>query len=179
MLIDAGLMDEPDAETQTLMIPATGAMELGAVLTWEPPANGSVDLGTVERAVLQLHERLRFESCGYDPWQAVAVAQNLSAQGVPMLALPAMSANLQSMARELLSAFQTGALAIHRDQRLIEDLQSAQLNERSYGFRISFPRTAKGGHGDRAQALLLALLALRNIERVRPQVIEGPLLCWP
>jgi hypothetical protein len=156
--------------------PGTGRMRLAWVGVWRPRQGLRVDLGQVEQAILDVHQRFRLARLAVDPWQAELLMTRLSKAYIPVEPVPFVPSNLQGMATATLEAFTGRQIDLYRHEQLIADLQGLRLEEKGYGTRLASPR-GPAGHGDCATALALALHAARPYLNYRPPMIEGPLIC--
>lgn len=111
----------------------------------------------------------------FDPYQAAQLSQELRAQGVLTEQFTFSSSSVGRLATTLHHLLREKALAIPRDQELIDELVNVRLRETSPGvFRLDHDR---GKHDDRAIALALAahhLIDGTDVERrvyARPQVV--------
>src|SRR5690606_7632514 len=100
---------------------ASQQVYLGHIQSWAPPPNGTISLEAVRAGVLDAHRRFRLDGLFYDPFQAVLLAQEL-AREIPVHEVPFVPANLDAMARALLSAFRDRTIHLFDDPDLIRDL---------------------------------------------------------
>ncbi|HQZ65473.1 MAG TPA: hypothetical protein PLY87_10380 [Planctomycetaceae bacterium] len=110
----------------------------------------------VERAMIVLHERFNLKTTGYDPYQAALMAQRLELQRVRMKEVPFTGKNLDHMANTMLDVFRSRRIELFNCERLIADLRRLQIEEKSYGYRLSATRD-EAGHADTATAFAIAL----------------------
>jgi phage FluMu gp28-like protein len=89
-------------------------------------------------------------------WQAVLMAEQLTAGGIRCHPLSFNVKNLDLMARDLLEVFQNRWIRLFRDEALLADLYRLNVIERPQGFRLDAKRD-KTGHADRATALAMAI----------------------
>jgi hypothetical protein len=135
---------------------------LGECLAWTPTRGHEVDLQAVENAVVQLHAKFNLRVVGYDPSQAIHMAQRLNRRGVRMQEVPFVGRNLHTMAETLIELFNARAIDLYDDPALIRDLGRLSIAEKPYGFRLEAVADASG-HADRATALAIALPILRDL----------------
>jgi hypothetical protein len=154
----------------------TGRMRLAWVGVWRPRQGLRVDLGQVEQAILEVHQRLHLARLAADPWQSEYLITRLGKAYVPVEPVPFVPSNLQGMATATLEAFTGRQIDLYHHEQLITDLQALRLEEKGYGTRLASPR-GPAGHGDCATALALALHAARPYQNYRPPIIDGPLVC--
>src|SRR5262249_3384631 len=119
---------------------------------------GKVDLEAVEHAVADLHQRFRFVSVGYDPYQAELMAQRLTCRGVWMREVPFVGSNLNTMATVWLETFRSRRIDLYPHDRLVADLRRLSIVEKTYGYKLEATRDADG-HADVATALAICLPA--------------------
>lgn len=171
-MVDAPGYDEPQAD----WMPGSGRTKLVACEVWQPSPGQRVSLEEVRIAALGLHKIFNF-SLGYDPSQAILMAEQLQAAGVPALPMPFVAENLKGMCQVVLDSFTEKALDLYDNPRLLADLRALRVAEKNYGVRLTSPRGVNG-HGDAATALSIALLmAKRHAGQVFNRTINRPLLC--
>jgi len=155
----------------------TQDLRLAYAESWAPdPKTGKVDLMAVECALLRMNERYGFTVVGFDPFQAALMAQRAERQGVKMREVPFTGKALDEMATTLLDVFRSRRITLYNHSRLITDLGRLQIEEKSYGHRLSATRD-ENGHADLATALAIALpLAVQESGRtpVRLKSMLGP-----
>ncbi len=136
----------------------SGSGRINVVLcrSWKAPPGGTVDLRVVRNEVYWISRQFALRCIAFDPYEAVLLAQELGGLGIPMLEVPFRGQNLDHMARDLVSIFRDGRIALYDDPELIEDLRSLRVEERAWGVRLGAPRDAKG-HADLAFALAVGL----------------------
>jgi hypothetical protein len=155
--LDLGLRHDHSGLIAIAVNRTTQKLRLAYAKSWKPdPITKSVNLITVEREVLEAHQRFGFATVGFDPWQAALLAQRLELQGVPMKEVPFVGKNLTEMATTLLDVFRSRRIALYDHPALITDLGKLQIEEKSYGHRLSATRD-ESGHADLATALAIAL----------------------
>ena len=110
---------------------------------------------------------------GYDPWQAELMAARCSHQKVKMREVRFTGENLNLMASTLLDVFRSRQIDLYDDSRLIDDLGRLNIEERSYGHRLTATHNASG-HADLATAFAIALpIAVKELARVPLTVSVG------
>lgn len=135
----------------------TQQLALAYARSWSPDLRtGKIDLMQVEEAVAEAHKQYNLSACGFDPYQAELMAQRLSQRTVPMREMQFTGANLNLMANTLLDVFRSRRITLFRHPALLADLNHLQLEEKSYGYRLSATRD-ETGHADLATALAIAL----------------------
>jgi phage terminase large subunit-like protein len=73
------------------------------------PGN-ETDFDTIESDILELCQRFRVASIGFDPWQSTQMAQRLRAEGVSMLEFRTTTQNFSPAIHELDAAMRAGRL---------------------------------------------------------------------
>jgi phage terminase large subunit-like protein len=82
------------------------------------PGN-ETDFDTIESDILELCQRFRVVSIGFDPWQSTHMAQRLTAEGVEMVEFRATTQNFSPAIIELDAAMRAGRLR-HGGNPLLE-----------------------------------------------------------
>lgn len=127
---------------------------------WEPSSRtGEVDLMAVEDWCRQMWRHYNIVWFGYDPFQAVLMAQRLRSKGAPMYPVSFQGGkNLTAMASGLMTIVETGKLAAYHDedQRLHRDLLKMNIIEKEYGYKLAALRD-EFGHADVGTALVVTL----------------------
>lgn len=169
--LDLGIRNDHSAVIVLGYKQATMEIRLAESKSWAPdPVTGQVDLMEVERYLLAMHQRFKLRSVAFDPWQAVMLSQRLTMQSLPMVEIPFTGKNLTLMATNLLEVFRSRRILMFHDPQLIDDLGRLQIEEKSYGHRLTATRDASG-HADKATGLALAIpQALEQMEIIVPFV---------
>jgi phage terminase large subunit-like protein len=155
--LDLGIKHDHSALVVLAGSHQTLQLRLVSARAWKPDSkSGKVDLIAVEQAVLDAHQRYKFRSVGFDPYQAELLSQRLSARGVPMEEMTFTGANLNRMASTLLDVFRSRRLTLYNHPALIADLGRLSIEEKSYGHRLA-ATSNESGHADLATALAIAL----------------------
>lgn len=126
---------------------------------WEPPPmGGEINLSAVEETCLTVSRAFRLYWFGYDPAQAVFMAQRLRGKGCPMQEMVFNGRNLDHMATAMVQAVEEGILKIYRDEedRLRRDLGKLTIVEKPYGYKLEAVRD-EFGHADVGTALAICL----------------------
>lgn len=160
-----------------------GQIRLAFTKMWKPAKGKRVDLQEVEDTLVELHQQFTFKQLNYDPWEARHLASRLQASGLgklvtgtnrrvalPMVEISQTGQNLQRIASTLLEAFNDGRVLLFNDPDLMRDLRRLRVEERQYGFRLTFPRD-EHGHGDLGTAFALAMLAASELAAKRRAVV--------
>jgi hypothetical protein len=147
---------------------ADRVVNLKHVESWRPQdfAGGQVDIATVEKAVITATRDFEVNVWGFDPWQALHLAQNLAKRGVPVYETPFTASNKDIMARSLLSAFRERLIRLYPDAELRRDLLRLRIRESAThgGYRLDSIKDEQG-HADRAIALAIALPSALRVAR--------------
>jgi phage terminase large subunit-like protein len=116
---------------------------------------------TVERTLLDLHERFYLQRVLYDPYQMHAVAQRLERAGVPMQEYPQSVPNLTACSQNLYELIQGRNLILYPNGSIRLAISRAVAVETPRGWRIS--KDKQSHKIDVVVALAMAALAaLRN-----------------
>jgi phage terminase large subunit-like protein len=164
-MIDLGLMEAPQDETEYRHFPGTGQLKLSAVKIWTPAKGEPIRFDEIEREIIRLHDLFPISRLAADPWQCEDLLQRLHyKQGINAVATPFTPGNLQSMAQVTLDCFREKSIELYPHDQLTADLKSMRIVEKSYGWRLQ-PGSSQDGtpHGDASTALALALHASKEI----------------
>ena len=142
----------------------TGKLRVVHVQSWKPRPGLRVSVEAVEDAILKVHRRFRLALLAYDPWQSEYLAERLRKQKICTREVNFTPSNLQAMATVTIEAFSERMIELYSHDELLSDLRSLRVVEKSYGWRLD-PVRDGSGHGDRAVALSLALMAAKEITR--------------
>jgi hypothetical protein len=145
-------------------------VRLAKVESWAPPSGGKIDLRRVKRAVADLDKRFSFRRLFFDPYQAELLVQELNF-GSRCEAVPFTAASLTEMASVVLEGFHARELDLSPDAGLLSDLHGLRLIDKGLTYRLDSVRSSSG-HGDKATAFCLALLAVRRYPS-RPPCYPG------
>jgi len=155
--LDLGVKHDHSAHVVLATKFGSNRVKLVHCRSWAPGPEGQVDLTAVEEDVLACHQRYDLVMCGFDPNQALLMAQRLVKRGVPMVECSfAAGKMLDRMARDLLSAFRSRMIELYDDPALVNDLHRLTIVERKYGFKLEAV-SDEHGHADRAIALAIVL----------------------
>jgi hypothetical protein len=149
-------------------------VRLAHVMSWAPPPGGKIDLRRVKRAIEDLDKCFSFRKLFFDPYQAELLAQELG-WGTRLEAVPFTAASLTEMASVVLESFHARELDLYPDQGLLSDLHGLRLIDKGLSYRLDSTRSS-AGHGDKATAFCLALLAVRRYPSRPPCYVEGEAL---
>lgn len=177
MMCEAGVCEWPLPESDITNVPATHRIKLVGCWTWHPSDGRKIQLDDVENTILTLHRTFNF-TLGFDPYQAIHLAQRLSQEGVRCEEVGFTGPNLCSMCSEVLSRFAEHTIELFPHDELLADLHNLQVAERSYGTRLESPR-GPSGHGDSSTSLAIALHCSKETHEIRIANQGAPLLCYP
>ncbi len=129
------------------------------VAVWSGSRRHPVDLGAVEGWLASGMQGLRRPQSSADPYQAVALLQNLSRRGIRVTQYNfSQSADRQARAHHVPARVHDRQLDLPADEALVDELAAAKLIERSPGvYRFDH---AAGAHDDRVVATALAVQAI-------------------
>jgi hypothetical protein len=138
----------------------TRRLKVCQVKDWSPGLFRKVNLAEVQDEVAAIC--LSFGALLYiDPSQAELLGQTLTAKGVQLELVPFIGKTLNEMASNLIEVFTDRTIDLFPNKALQDDLRRLQLKETPSGWRLVPARTAQG-HGDRATALSLSILAAKR-----------------
>jgi phage terminase large subunit-like protein len=92
---------------------------------------------TIEATLKELAHRFQFRKILFDPWQMQAVAQRLTAAGLPVEEFPQTSGNLTAASQNLYDLIQGNNLVLYADAPMRLAASRAVAVESSRGWRIS------------------------------------------
>lgn len=152
-------------EREYVQIPGTGRVRVANVRVWRPRPGHQVPLEDVRLHILDLHRRFKLRRVLLDPHQSGHLSQLLRRDRVPAELVWQTGPKLTEQATALVNVFQNQLIDLFDEPDLIGDLRRLQLEEKSYGFRLSTERSATAlgtVHGDAASALSIALPSMVN-----------------
>ena len=175
-MVEAGLVDAPTDEIESIFHEGTGQIKLACVDVWEP-GREKVSIDAIEKRIIEVDSKFRLAGLAVDPWQAAQLIERLQKQGVNTTGLDFVPNNLKAMATAVLGVFQDSRIELYRHAQLIADLRALRVVEKSYGVRLMPSQTSQGTrHGDAATALALALLLAKKMEFGAIQNLNQPLI---
>jgi len=179
---DLGHGQRPEPETSTRIVPGSGRLKLARCKAWKPTGNRRVSLDAVKAWVLEKHEAFRFRCVALDPSQGELLAEQLRQAGLHIDLRDQTATTLTEQAVGLLDALQERRIDMYADPDLLADLQRARALEKSYGWRLWWPRkTGEGpgtGHGDLGTALSIGVAVSKRYKtRPGPPRVDRPLVC--
>jgi hypothetical protein len=183
---DLGLIElppEPPAYEE-IRHPGDGLLRLEQLRLWRPQPGRQVSLTEVEDAVLEADRQYRFEGVCVDAWQAVGMAERLTAAGLPVTTVAFTGGVMQQMSGLLLNGINDGSLRLFPHPSLLSDLKRLRVKATAQGWRLESPRGGPAdanatGHGDTVAALSLALLAAKRSAYSGRAQAQRELVCWP
>jgi phage terminase large subunit-like protein len=92
---------------------------------------------TIEATLKELSHRFQFQKIMFDPWQMMAVAQRLTASGLPVEEFPQTAGNLTAASQNLYDLIEGGNLVLYPDAAMRLAASRAVAVETSRGWRIS------------------------------------------
>ncbi len=131
---------------------------------WVPRPGSPVQLGDVERWLLEAHRSYGSPTLVVDPWQALSTAQRLRSAGVRVQEFTFSAQSVGRLALTLHRLLAERLVALPDDAELLEELANVRLRETSPGaYRLDHDA---GHHDDRAIALSLAAYHLVEVPPV-------------
>ena len=105
---------------------------------FQPQPDDPLDFeATVERTLLEMRGRYEVRELRYDPYQLVAVAQRLTAVGLPMVEFPQTVPNLTEASTNLYELIKGRNLTVYPDEEMRLSVSHAVALETSRGWRIA------------------------------------------
>jgi phage terminase large subunit-like protein len=105
---------------------------------FQPTATDPLDFeATIEATLLDLRRRFYVREIRYDPYQLVAVAQRLTAAGLPMIEFPQSVPNLTEASSNLYEILKGRNLAAYADDEVRLAISRCVAIETSRGWRIA------------------------------------------
>jgi phage terminase large subunit-like protein len=105
---------------------------------FQPSPEDPLDFeATIEKTLLDLRRRFYVREVRYDPWQMQAVAQRLTAAGLPMIEFPQSVPNLTESSTNLYEAIKGCNLSVYPDDQIRLAVSRAVALETSRGWRIA------------------------------------------
>ena len=105
---------------------------------FQPSVKDPLDFeATIEQTLLDLRRRFYVREVRYDPYQLVAVAQRLSAAGLPMVEFPQSVPNLTESSTNLYEALKGRNLVVYPDDEVRLAVSRSVAVETSRGWRIA------------------------------------------
>ena len=134
----------------------TERIVLDNIRTWQGSKTEKVNIEEVEDWILFLTKNFRpIDSVLVDPWQAQNSIQRLKRQHVPIEEFQFTATNVTKLSSELFSLFKNRRISIFDYRPLVQELMTAKIVEKSYGFRIDH---TSGGYTDHLMALGMAAM---------------------
>lgn len=136
------------------------------------PGN-EIDFAQVEDSVLSLCQRFRVQSVGFDPWNATQLAQRLMEQGVPMVEMRPVMANMSEPTKEFDAAMR-GHRLHHNGNGVLSWCVGNCVGQYDVvgNVRPNKPRHRIDAKIDAAVAVIMALGRMVNSPLVGPSIYE-------
>lgn len=131
-------------------------------LVWQGSRAHPVDLAQVGAETFELLQSFDNARLIFDPYQALELAQRLDARGATTTEFHFSTQSKMRLASALLTAFNTGALALYEAPGLHDELSQLRLVDSGSGM-WSFDHRP-GEHDDRAVSLAMLVLAATTAE---------------
>jgi len=128
---------------------------LDLVKVWQPRKGQPVIISEIEEDLLTEHKNFPGLRIWADPWQMRSSMQRLGDAGIRIKEFIFNTKNIDSLSSNLYQLIHGGILRIYRDERLIDELLSVNLEQRAFGTRIS---PGSGGYSDIVIALGMAAM---------------------
>jgi len=154
-------------------------LRLAYMQSWQPDArSGEIDAVAVKDTVHRLIKHFRVAWCGYDPFQAVLLAQELRLLNCRMEEMRFVASNLDKMASTFIQVVDQKKFQAYDDEvgTLRRDFGKLYIVEKKYGQRLEATKD-QYGHADVATALLICLPeAVRRLQSYRRQLTDDDVL---
>ncbi len=133
-------------------------IRLAKHMIWEPSKGQPVELEqTIERYLLELHNKYSIGIVYYDPSQFIRSAQFLAGKGIPLKEYTQVPTNLTAMTQTLFELIRGRNLEMYPDYELRRQNLNCVIIESSRGMRIAKDKTSM--HIDAIVALAMACQA--------------------
>ncbi len=141
--LDASVKRDSTAIVATTFDQKAGKVRLVWHKVFQPSPEDPLDFEqTVEKTLLELRRRFCVREVRYDPYQLVAVAQRLTAAGVPMLEFPQSVPNLTEASTNMYDAIKGRNLIVYPDDDMRLAVSRCVAIETSRGWRIAKEKAA-------------------------------------
>jgi hypothetical protein len=146
-----------------------GRVVLDDLRVWQGSRAQPVQIAEIEEDLAEVNGRFHRPKFFFDPWQLAGSAQKLRTKGLRVTEFVFGAANVKRLSENLLGLVKGGTLRLYPDAELERELLRLEIRETTYGWRLDH---RSGGHSDRAMALAMAALAVReNLESAGTQAI--------
>lgn len=179
ILIDAGVIDEPEPEYIGKHEPGTGKLKVAHLSIWNAVKGQTIDMEAIETQIVRINNRFQLSDLGFDPWQAAYLAQRLRKRGIRATEVPFSAPNLTSMCSVVLEHFRERNIELFAHDAMVRDLGNLKTEARSYGVRLTSPITGDGQHGDLATALAIGAHVSKKVMNDWQTTVEGELVVSP
>ena len=141
--LDASVKRDTTAIVATTFDQKAGKVRLAWHKVFQPSPADPLDFEqTVEKTLLELRRRFYLREVRYDPYQLVAVAQRLTAAGVPMVEFPQSVPNLTEASTNLYEMIKGRNLSAYPDEEMRLAVSRCVAIETSRGWRIAKEKTS-------------------------------------
>lgn len=181
-MVDAGLWEPNLPPTKETVIIGTGRIKLAGVYVWKPGAGVKVSIESIFETILRLQSQFGLLTVGFDPHQAMHLAERLNAHGIATEQVDFTGPNLRSMCTAVLESFSERTIDLYRDETLLADLSKMRAVEKSYGMRLEFPRNSDDtgtAHGDVGTALAICTHTIKKNTWQMSDTQNRELVCSP
>ena len=136
--VDASVKRDSTAIVCCTFDPAAKKVRLVWHRIFQPSATDPLDFeATIEATLLELRRRFYVREIRYDPYQLVAVAQRLTAAGLPMIEFPQSVPNLTEASTNLYELLKGRNMAAYPDDEIRLAVSRCVAIETSRGWRIA------------------------------------------
>jgi hypothetical protein len=141
--VDASVKHDSTAIVAVTWDKKTNKVRLVSHRIFQPSANQPLDFERcVEGTVRQLRDHFHVQAVYFDPYQMTAVAQRLSASGIPMREYPQTMDRLTALGSNLYDLIKGGGLVVYPDDAIRLAVSRAVALETSRGWKITKEKTA-------------------------------------
>lgn len=145
----------------------TGKVVLDNIRSWQGTKDNKVNIAIIEDWILLMKDNFRPLKVLADPWQCQNSIQRLKREGVDIEEFGFTSANVTKLSNVLFSLFKSRRISIFDYQPLVQELMTAKIIEKSYGFRVDHE---SGGYTDHIMALGMAAMGADKESTGRPNI---------
>jgi phage terminase large subunit-like protein len=141
--VDASVKHDTTAVAAVTFDAQSKRVRLVAHRIFQPRPNAPLDFeATIEATVRDFAHRFSVRGVHYDPYQMAAVAQRLSASGVPMREYPQSVPNLTAAGNNLYELIKSGGLVVYPDDVLRLAVSRTIALETPRGLRLAKEKTS-------------------------------------
>src|SRR5580704_4925620 len=136
--VDASVKRDSTAIVACTFDPERNKVRLVAHKIFQPSPDEPLDFkATVETYLMELNRRFYVKEIRYDPYQLVAVAQRLTAAGLPMVEFPQTVPNLTEASTSLYEAIKGRNITVYPDYEIRVAISRTVALETTRGWRIA------------------------------------------